>query len=154
VWIGQEVQALPRDVGGVGAVISTIRVVAAALYDSQGRILIAERPAGKHMAGRWEFPGGKVASGESDAAALARELHEELGVNVTESRELMTLHHDYADRSVELSLWIVERYIGVPQSLDQQRLKWVEPARLTDEDILEADRPFVEALQRLPQRSG
>jgi len=66
----------------------------------------------------------------------------------------MTLHHDYADRSVELSLWVVERYTGVPQSLDQQRLKWVEPARLTDEDILEADRPFVEALQRLPQRSG
>ena len=131
-----------------------IRVVAAALYDSQGRILIAERPAGKHMAGRWEFPGGKVASGESDAVALARELEEELGVTVTESRQLMTLHHDYPDRSVELSLWIVERYTGVPQSLDQQRLKWVEPARLTDEDILEADQPFIEALQGLPQRFG
>ena len=131
-----------------------IRVVAAALYDSQGRILIAERPAGKHMAGRWEFPGGKVASGESDAVALARELEEELGVTVTESRQLMTLHHNYPDRSVELSLWIVERYTGVPQSLDQQRLKWVEPARLTDEDILEADQPFIEALQGLPQRFG
>jgi 8-oxo-dGTP diphosphatase len=129
-------------------------VVAAALYDSQGRILIAERPAGKHMAGRWEFPGGKVAAGETDAAALARELEEELGIRVSESRQLMTLHHDYADRSVELSLWIVERYSGTPQSLDHQRLKWVEPARLSDEDILEADRPFVEALQSLPQRSG
>jgi 8-oxo-dGTP diphosphatase len=131
-----------------------IRVVAAALYDSQGRILIAERPAGKHMAGRWEFPGGKVGAGETDAAALARELEEELGIRVSESRQLMTLHHDYADRSVELSLWIVERYSGTPQSLDRQRLKWVEPARLSDEDILEADRPFVEALQSLPQRSG
>ena len=131
-----------------------IRVVAAALYDAEGRILIAERPAGKHMAGRWEFPGGKVASGESDAVALARELEEELGVTVIESRQLMTLHHDYTDRSVELSMWIVERYTGVPQSLDQQRLKWVEPSRLTDEDILEADRPFIDALQGLPQRFG
>ena len=131
-----------------------IRVVAAALYDSEGRILIAERPAGKHMAGRWEFPGGKVSSGESDAVALARELEEELGVTVIESRQFMTLHHDYTDRSVELSMWIVERYTGVPQSLDQQRLKWVEPSRLTDEDILEADRPFIDALQGLPQRFG
>jgi 8-oxo-dGTP diphosphatase len=126
-----------------------IRVVAAALYDSAGRVLIAERPPGKHMAGRWEFPGGKVASGESDAAALARELEEELGVQVLASRELMTLHHDYADRSVELCMWIVERYTGQPQSLDGQALKWVDPARLLDEDILEADRPFIEALQRL-----
>jgi 8-oxo-dGTP diphosphatase len=131
-----------------------IRVVAAALYHADGRILIAERPAGKHMAGRWEFPGGKVASGESDEVALARELQEELGVNVTECRQFMTLHHNYPDRSVELSMWIVERYTGVPQSLDHQRLKWVQPALLTDEDILEADRPFIEALQRLPQRSG
>ena len=58
-----------------------LRVVAAALFDEQGRVLIAERPAGKHMAGWWEFPGGKVAAGESDAQALVRELHEELGVD-------------------------------------------------------------------------
>jgi len=131
-----------------------VRVVAAALYDTGGRILIAERPPGKHMAGRWEFPGGKVATGETDATALARELDEELGVTVIVSRHLMTLHHDYADRSVELSMWIVEQYTGSPQSLDGQRLKWVEPARLTDEDILEADLPFIEALQRLPPQAG
>jgi 8-oxo-dGTP diphosphatase len=124
-------------------------VVAGALYDGEGRVLIAERPAGKHMAGRWEFPGGKVASGESDAAALARELQEELGVHVLASRPLMTLHHEYADRTVELSMWIVESYTGEPRGLDLQRLKWVEPARLTDEDILEADLPFIQALQRL-----
>jgi 8-oxo-dGTP diphosphatase len=124
-------------------------VVAAALYDSDGRVLIAERPAGKHMAGRWEFPGGKVNVGEVEAQALARELREELGIEVTSSRPYMRLTHSYDDRDVELSMWIVERYSGAPQSLDGQRLKWVQPARLLDEDILEADRPFVEALARL-----
>jgi 8-oxo-dGTP diphosphatase len=124
-------------------------VVAAALYDSDGRVLIAERPAGKHMAGRWEFPGGKVDVGEAEAQALARELREELGIEVTSSRPFMRLTHSYDDRDVELSMWIVERYSGAPKSLDGQRLKWVQPARLLDEDILEADRAFVEALARL-----
>ena len=124
-------------------------VVAAALYDSDGRVLIAERPTGKHMAGRWEFPGGKVDVGEAEAQALARELREELGIEVTSSRPFMRLTHSYDDRDVELSMWIVERYSGAPKGLDGQQLKWVQPARLPDEDILEADRAFVEALARL-----
>jgi 8-oxo-dGTP diphosphatase len=123
-------------------------VVAAALYDDDGRVLIAERPVGKHMAGRWEFPGGKVNAGESEAQALARELREELGVAVIASRPFMRLAHSYADRDVELSMWIVEDFHGEPRSLDSQRLKWVQPARLMEEDLLEADRPFVEALFR------
>lgn len=125
-------------------------VVAAALYDRDGRILIAERPAGKHMAGRWEFPGGKVNAGESEADALSRELREELGIDVVSSHPFMRLAHSYADRDVELSMWIVESFAGEPQGLDGQRLKWVQPARLSDEDILEADRPFVEALKERP----
>jgi 8-oxo-dGTP diphosphatase len=129
-----------------------IRVVAAALYDSEGRVLIAERPPGKPLAGRWEFPGGKLLPGESEAAALARELDEELGIEVLASRPFMRLAHAYADREVELSMWIVERFEGAPRSRDGQRLKWVAPARLTEEDILEADRPFIEALQQLPPR--
>jgi 8-oxo-dGTP diphosphatase len=124
-----------------------VLVVAAALYDPEGRVLIAERPAGKHMAGRWEFPGGKVDPGESEGQALTRELLEELGVEVVASRPFMRLTHRYDDRDVELSMWIVESYHGEPRSLDGQRLKWVQPARLAAEDILEADLPFVEALQ-------
>jgi len=124
-------------------------VVAAALYGRDGRILIAERPAGKHMAGRWEFPGGKVNAGESEADALSRELREELGIEVVSSHPFMRLAHSYADRDVELSMWIVESFTGEPQGLDGQRLKWVQPAQLSDEDILEADRAFVEALTRL-----
>lgn len=127
-----------------------IRVVAAALYDAQGRVLIAQRPAGKHMAGRWEFPGGKIGVRESEREALDRELSEEIGVRVLAARPLMRLTHDYRDRRVELSLWIVERYSGEVGSLDGQCLRWVSPAALDAEDILEADRPFIEALQRLP----
>ncbi|HEV7135621.1 MAG TPA: 8-oxo-dGTP diphosphatase MutT [Steroidobacteraceae bacterium] len=123
-----------------------ILVVAAALLDPSGRVLIAERPAGKHMAGRWEFPGGKVAPGESEDAALARELQEELGIVVVEATPMMRLTHSYPDRVVELSMWVVGRYRGEPQALDGQRLKWVERSQLAREDILEADRPFVAAL--------
>ncbi|MBS0579887.1 MAG: (deoxy)nucleoside triphosphate pyrophosphohydrolase [Proteobacteria bacterium] len=122
-------------------------VVAAALYDARGRVLIAERPAGKHMAGRWEFPGGKVDAAESERAALERELREELGVELESAQPIMRLTHAYADREVELSLWLVGSYRGVPHPLEAQRLKWVAPEQLTQEDILEADRPFVEALQ-------
>lgn len=121
-------------------------VVAAAIFDAAGRVLIAERPAGRHMAGRWEFPGGKVGPAEAEMAALKRELAEELGIEVIDARAMMRLRHRYPDREVELSMWRVERYRGEPRSLDGQRLKWVERARLAEEDILEADRPFVAAL--------
>jgi 8-oxo-dGTP diphosphatase len=126
---------------------TVVRVVAAALYDAQGRVLIAERLPGKHMAGRWEFPGGKIEPGESEQQALARELREELGVEVTMAHPQLTLSHDYPGRRVQISMWIVDRYAGVPRGLDGQGLKWVTPEALDDEDVLEADRPFIEALQ-------
>lgn len=100
------------------------------------------------MAGRWEFPGGKVAPGESERDALIRELREELGVTVTAARPFMRLSHEYDDRIVELSMWLVESFTGEPAGLDGQRLKWVAPEALGAEDILEADAPFVEALGR------
>ena len=124
-------------------------VVAAALYDDAGRVLIAQRPPGSHQEGRWEFPGGKVVHGESEGAALVRELREELGVEVQACRPFMRLEHRYPDRHVELSLWIVERFSGSPRALDGQHLRWVAPRLLGHEDLLEADRPFVEALRDL-----
>jgi 8-oxo-dGTP diphosphatase len=130
---------------------ATLLVVAGALCDAQGRVLIAQRPAAKHMAGRWEFPGGKVGSGESEPAALARELREELGVQVREPQFCLRLSHSYPERTVELSFWLVRDFAGEPQGLDGQQLKWVPAAQLDGEDILEADRPFIEALQRLLQ---
>jgi len=127
-----------------------ILVVAAALYDPSGRVLIARRPAGKHMAGRWEFPGGKVHPGESERAALERELHEELGIQVGAARPCMRLTHAYADRDVELSLWIIERFSGTPGAVEGQQLKWVALDALAAQDMLEADRPFIAALTRPP----
>ena len=137
-----------------GAAEMRVRVVAAALFHppkpaaGRGRrVLIAQRPPGKHMAGRWEFPGGKVAAGETDLEALQRELREELGIEMVEARHCLTLTHAYPDRTVDLSMWIVDLYGGEPAALDGQQIKWVAVAQLASEDILEADRPFVEALQ-------
>lgn len=136
-----------------------MRVVAGAVFDATGRVLIAERPAGKHLAGRWEFPGGKIGSGESRERALQRELQEELGIDVQDSEPLMSLVHAYADREVELHLHLVRSWTGTVVGLDGQRLKWVPLATLDAEDILEADRPFIDALQRrgqppTPQSAG
>ena len=124
-----------------------LRVVAAALFDARRRVLIAERPAGKHMAGWWEFPGGKVGAGESDTAALARELHEELGIEARPEAQIMTLTHDYPDRIVDLVLWRASLVSGEPRGLDGQQLKWVDCQELGNERLLEADRPFIAALQ-------
>ena len=127
----------------------TIHVVAAALYDAQGRVLIAERPPGKHLSGGWEFPGGKIDAGETERQALARELAEELGVQVDACHPLLHVAHDYDDRRVEISLWVVTGYSGVPAGLDGQRLRWVPPAKLAACDMLAADVPFIAALQAL-----
>ena len=127
--------------------LPTIRVVAGALFDAQGRVLIAQRPVGKHMAGRWEFPGGKIQAGESELAALRRELNEELGVTLEDAERMLELSHDYPERRVQLCMWRVTAYRGEPRTLDGQALKWVDPADLAGEDLLEADRPIVLALQ-------
>jgi len=124
-----------------------LRVVAAALFDARRRVLLAERPAGKHMAGWWEFPGGKVGDGESDSAALTRELREELGVDARPETQIMTLTHDYPDRVVDLVLWHATVQSGEPRGLDGQQLKWVDCQALDGERLLPADRPFIAALQ-------
>ena len=136
-----------------GGLRPTIRVVAAALYDREGCVLIAERPPGKHLAGRWEFPGGKIDAGETEEEALRRELAEELGIAVRRARPLVRLAHDYDDRRIDIALWVVEEFSGEPTGLDGQLLKWVCPAKLHDEDMLKADVPFIAALQRLYNES-
>jgi 8-oxo-dGTP diphosphatase len=126
-----------------------LRVVAAAMFDADGRVLIAQRPEGKHMAGWWEFPGGKVANGETDGDALVRELREELGVEARVHREITTMTHEYPDRIVELALWHVSLTSGEPRGLDGQQLKWVACQSLGNERLLPADLPLIPALQGL-----
>ncbi len=129
---------------------ATLQVVAGALYDAAGRVLIAQRPAGKALAGRWEFPGGKLQTGESAYAALGRELREELGVEVQAAERLMRFQVPASDRDFWLDMWVVSRWRGAVRALDGQALQWVEPACLADHDILEADRPIVAALLHRP----
>lgn len=124
-----------------------IHVVAGALFDTQGRILIAQRPPGKHMAGGWEFPGGKVEPEEEPLAGLKRELREELGVDVIEATPLIAYEHGYSDRRVLLDLWLVSRYAGEPRSVEGQPLQWVTIDELETVGLLEADRPMIPALR-------
>ena len=124
------------------------------MFDAQRRVLIAERPPGKHMAGWWEFPGGKVSAGETDAAALERELREELGIDSHAESAIMTLSHEYPDRIVDLVLWKVRLVAGEPRGLDGQSLKWVACQSLGNERLLPADEPFIAALQLLSSRAS
>jgi mutator protein MutT len=128
-----------------------IHVAAAVLFDRRGRILIAQRPAGKHLAGSWEFPGGKIEPGETRTAALARELKEELGVVIERPRPLLRLRHAYAYGEVLLDVWVVRRYRGEPRGLDGQALRWCSRRELEEAELLPADQPIVDTL-RLPER--
>ena len=137
-----------------GRTLPRFRVVAAALFDREGRVLLADRPPGKHLAGCWEFPGGKRAPGEGARTALDRELAEELGIEVLSARPWASVSHDYPDRGIDLTLWLVEAWRGEPRPLDGQRLAWVSPRDLGGWAILEADQPFVRALGALAATSS
>jgi len=125
--------------------------VAAAVIDARGQVLIAQRPPGKALAGMWEFPGGKVESGETRLHALQRELKEEIGIVIDTPRPLLRLRHRYSFGDVLLDVWIVRRYRGEPRSLDGQALRWCSRSSLQSAGLLPADRPIIGAL-RLPER--
>lgn len=128
-----------------------VHVVAGALIDPQGRVLIAQRPAGKHLAGGWEFPGGKLEPGEERRIGLARELREELGVTIGVPRPLVRVRHAYPSRDILLDMWVVKNFTGEPQGLDGQALRWCPQEELGSANLLPADEPIVAAL-RLPER--
>ncbi len=113
-------------------------------------MLIADRPAGKAMAGWWEFPGGKLEASEPAYAALQRELQEELGVRVRAAYRLLRFTHRYPDKEVELDVWRVTAWEGEPRPHEGQRLEWVLPAELEDWQLLSADEPIVKALKLSP----
>ncbi len=128
--------------------LKILTVVAVALIDADGRVLIAQRPAGKTLAGLWEFPGGKLDPGERPEAALIRELDEELGITVAEAclAPFAFASHAYPDFHLLMPLWICRRWDGTVTPREGQTLKWVRAGRLRDFPMPPADEPLIPPL--------
>jgi 8-oxo-dGTP diphosphatase len=134
---------------GADAPIPVVLVVAVALVDVDGRVLLAQRPAGKAMAGLWEFPGGKVQPGEAPEAALIRELKEELGIDVTEGclAPLTFASHRYETFHLLMPLYVCRRWQGEAAAREGQSLAWVRPQKLDHYAMPPADKPLVAMLR-------
>ena len=128
-----------------------VLVAACALVDVDGRVLIAQRPQGKTMAGLWEFPGGKVENGEQPEQTLIRELKEELGISVSAAclAPLTFASHSYPDFHLLMPLYVCRRWEGTVTALEGQTLAWVRPNRLRDYPMPPADEPLVSHLMTL-----
>src|SRR5579872_6040883 len=122
-----------------------VLVVAVALVDSDGRVLLAQRPSGKHMAGLWEFPGGKIEAGERPEQSLIRELQEELGITVKEEclAPLTFASHLYPDFHLLMPLYVCRRWQGIVEAKEAQNLKWVRPSDLRNYPMPPADEPLI-----------
>lgn len=131
--------------------VKVVLVAACALIDGDGRILIAQRPVGKPMAGLWEFPGGKVEDGERPEQTLIRELKEELGISVSEDclAPLTFASHSYPDFHLLMPLYVCRRWQGIVTAREAQQLAWVRPNRLQEYDMPPADVPLVSHLMAL-----
>ena len=129
--------------------MKTVLVSAVALVDADGRVLLAQRPEGKMMAGLWEFPGGKVEPGETPERALIRELQEELGVDTWQSclAPLTFASHAYEDFHLLMPLFICRKWQGIPQPREGQALKWVRATELRKYPMPPADIPLIPILQ-------
>lgn len=129
--------------------MKTILVSAVALIDRDGRVLLAQRPEGKNMAGLWEFPGGKVEPGETPEVALVRELEEELGIQTWQSclAPLTFASHGYEDFHLLMPLFACRKWEGVPVSREGQALRWVRPDALRDFPMPPADLPLIPVLR-------
>jgi 8-oxo-dGTP diphosphatase len=123
-------------------------VVAVALVDADRRVLIAQRPQGKAMAGLWEFPGGKVEPGETPEAALIRELEEELGISTKQAclAPVSFASHSYENFHLLMPLYACRKWQGTPQPREHTDLKWVRPHKLRDYPMPPADEPLIAAL--------
>ena len=126
-----------------------VLVTAVALVDADGRVLLAQRPEGKSLAGLWEFPGGKVEPGETPEAALIRELHEELGIDTHASclAPLTFASHSYDDFHLLMPLFICRRWKGIAQPREGQKLAWVRAKDLRSYDMPPADVPLIPIIQ-------
>jgi 8-oxo-dGTP diphosphatase len=131
--------------------VKTVLVAACALIDADGRVLLAQRPEGKSMAGLWEFPGGKVETGERPEQSLIRELREELGIAVKEEclAPLTFASHVYPDFHLLMPLYVCRRWEGFVAPQEGQALKWVKPSELRNYPMPPADEPLISHLTTL-----
>ncbi len=127
--------------------------VAAGILVDGDRVLISERVGGGPFQGMWEFPGGKIEASETASAALVRELGEELSIDVATFEPFMALEHRYSDRHVRLQFFLVTEWTGDVQSAEQQALRWVRRGELRHVDLLPADQPVIDALNRCLKES-
>lgn len=128
-----------------------LHVVAGVILDGNGRVLVARRAGHVHQGGLWEFPGGKLEPGEDAASGLQRELHEELGISVTQMRPLLRVRHDYPDKAVLLDVWRIEAFKGEAHGCEGQPIRWLPPSQLVPADFPAANLPIIRAAQ-LPDR--
>jgi 8-oxo-dGTP diphosphatase len=128
--------------------VKLVLVAACALIDADSRVLIAQRPEGRSMAGLWEFPGGKVETGERPEEALIRELKEELGITVKEAclAPLTFASHTYENFQLLMPLYVCRRWEGMVTPLEGQQLTWVRPTKLKDYPMPPADLPLISHL--------
>lgn len=121
--------------------------VVAALIVRDGKLMIAQRPAGKHMAGKWEFPGGKIEKGETPEQALERELSEELGVKTQTGRIYHAICHSYPEKDVLLLFYRSRLVEGEPRPIEEADIRWIEEAQIREFDWAEADAPLIDLIE-------
>jgi 8-oxo-dGTP diphosphatase len=121
-------------------------VVTAAIIRQEGKILITERPKGTHLEGLWEFPGGKREADESLEGCIIREIREELGIQITPNKLLLTVTHEYASKIVELHTFLCTLVNGIPEPLEGQKMRWVDPDELSLYNFPPPDQKIIDIL--------
>jgi len=146
LWFREEIQAVPR----CSELTETkINVAAGILLDTEGRLLITDRSRASNMREFWEFPGGKLAIGESAEDALCRELAEELGIEIMSFEHFHSLEHDYPGMRVAIDFFLVRHWQGTPSGIEGQALRWLRPSEISPGQLLPADEPVLDLLGEL-----
>ena len=122
-------------------------VAVGVIFNEQNQVLIAKRKAGAHLAGYWEFPGGKVEKGETVTQALSRELNEELGIIINDPQPFTVIHHTYPEREVILDVWQVKEFTGTPEGKEGQPIQWVQRHSLSDFSFPPANQAILKKLE-------